>query len=180
MWRGRIEVEYVALATVRAWASGSTPPDPGTIARVSPGEELHLLPASSHRLMTWASVRDIGRPLTGPPASGVLPGVDATWARSALLDHVRDWPTWVRGMTGAGGQAFAVLTLCRARHRVLAGEQLSKRSAATVTAAALPGWAPLVLWAQGWWYDGGRDDEASRLPEVIRFVDETSAQLLAA
>lgn len=86
---------------------------------------------------------------------------------------------WVRDMAGVGGQAYAVLTLCRARHRLLDGRQVSKRSAATLTAAALPGWAPLVLWAQGWWYDGGRDDELSRLPEVIRFVDETSGQLLA-
>lgn len=178
-WRGRIEVEYVALATVRAWASGSTPPEPGTIARVSPGELLHLLPASSHRLLTWASVGDVGRTLAGPPASDLLPVLDAERARSVLLDHVRDWPMWVRDMTGVGGQAYAVLTLCRARHRLLEGRQVSKRSAATLTAAALPGWAPLILWAQAWWYDGGRDDEPSRLPEVIRFVDMTSDQLLA-
>ena len=97
----------------------------------------------------------------------------------ALLAHVRDWPTWVEEMTGPGGQAYAVLTVCRAACRLTTGAQVSKRAAAAWARAAWPDdRADLVAWAERWWYAGGRDDEPSRLPEVTRFVARTSAALL--
>jgi len=63
-WAGRVEVEHVSTAALASGASGA---DLGmhSIARVSPGEALHLLPATSHRLLTWASVRDSGLVLSG-------------------------------------------------------------------------------------------------------------------
>lgn len=84
----------------------------------------------------------------------------------------------VHEMTTPGGQAYAVLTLCRAWHLFTAGRQVSKRSAARHASAALPQWAALIDWAHDWWYAGGDDEEESRLVETTRFVDDVSSRIL--
>jgi hypothetical protein len=149
------------------------------IARVSPGESLHLLPATTHRIVTWSAVHDHGRSLLGPPADPLLPVVDADLVRSALLDHVRDWPTWVTRMNTPGAQSYAVLTLCRAFQRLQNGRQLSKRRAADQTIAARPRWAALIIWARDWWYYSGQDTDPGRADDVLAFVNEFSAAILA-
>ncbi|MGW9198705.1 aminoglycoside adenylyltransferase domain-containing protein [Micromonospora chersina] len=178
-WAGRIEVEYVSLDAVRDAARGRTGHD-HVIARVSPGESLHLLPATTHRLVTWSTVHDHGRRLLGPPAGDLLPAVAPDLVRSALLDHVRDWPTWVTRMTTPGSQSYAVLTLCRAWQRLQHGRQLSKRRAADQTVADRPRWAGLIVWARDWWYGSGPDTDPGRGDEVREFVTELSAAILAA
>ncbi|MEU4237255.1 aminoglycoside adenylyltransferase domain-containing protein [Actinoplanes sp. NPDC026619] len=172
-WAGRIEVEYVSIDAVRAAGGGDH-----LIARISPGEALHLLPATTHRVVTWAGVQHSGRCLLGPPAGELLPAFDAGLVESALLDHVRDWPVWVRSMTAApGGQSYAVLTMCRAVQRLRYGRQLSKRQAADRTIEACPEWADLIAWARDWWYDHGDAADAGRADDVHTFVVEISAQL---
>lgn len=177
-WAGRIEVEYVALATIETVAADPRSTDEHVIARISPGEQLHLLPATSHRLLTWASVRDSGHPLRGPASSALLPPISVAVVTSAVMDQVRDWPVWVLDMQGPGGQSYAVLTVCRALHLERTGRQVSKRRAADYAVAAVPEWAGLILWARDWWYAAGSDDEGSRHPETIRFVDDLSARIL--
>jgi Domain of unknown function (DUF4111) len=178
-WRGRLEVEYVGLGTVTAFAAGGTDPGGHRIARVSPGEALHLLPATTHRLLTWAGVRSGGQAWTGPPPAVLLPAVDPLVVRAAVFDHVRDWPTWVEAMRSPGGQSYAVLTLCRARHLIVEGHQVSKRLAAERARAAWPEWEGLVVWARDWWYAGGADDETARDDEVRSFVDDVTVRILA-
>ncbi|WP_020142442.1 GNAT family N-acetyltransferase [Terracoccus sp. 273MFTsu3.1] len=181
-WRGRIEVETVARSTVESYASGAPetseagPPD--AIMRISPGEELHLLPATSHRVVTWSAVRRTGRRLVGPEASEVLPAVSAHAVRDALLDHVRDWPTWVESMKTIGAQAYSVLSICRAWCAVVEGEQLSKRAAADRFMAERPSDADLVEWARDWWYEGGSDGAEGRFAQVSAFVTRTSRAIL--
>lgn len=177
-WAGRIEVEYVSLEATRHAAHGGAGRG-HVIARVSPGESLHLLPATTHRVVTWSAVHDHGRRLLGPPADKLLPAVDANLVRSALLDHVRDWPTWVTQMTTPGAQSYAVLTLCRAFQRLQNGQQLSKRQSADPTIAALPQWADLIIWAREWWYNAGEDTDPGSVDDVRVFVNELSAAILA-
>jgi hypothetical protein len=172
-WAGRVEVEYAAIATINA-------PEGGVIARISPGEALHLLPVTTHRAVTWATVRATGRPLLGPPPGELLPSFDADLVREALLDHVRDWPAWVTEMTAPGAQSYAVLTMCRAVQRLSHGEQLSKRQAADRTLAGSLTWAELIAWARDWWFSGGEDTDPGRFEEVQAFVTATSAALLQA
>ncbi|MFF5180189.1 nucleotidyltransferase domain-containing protein [Micromonospora sp. NPDC000316] len=100
-WAGRIEVEYVSLGATRDAAHGRAG-QPHAIARISPGESLHLLPATIHRVVTWSTVRDHDRVLVGPSAAALLPAVAPNLVRSALLEHVRDWPTWMTQMTTPG------------------------------------------------------------------------------
>ncbi|MFC5382075.1 aminoglycoside adenylyltransferase domain-containing protein [Aquipuribacter nitratireducens] len=178
MWRSRVEVEYVALDTLQRQATDDDLAAPGVIARVSPGEHLHLLAATQHRVLGWSLAHRHGVTLTGPPVQTVIPAIDDEQARDSLLHHVRDWPTWVRGMTTPGGQAYAVLSVCRAAVALDAGDQVSKKVAATIIAEAVPAHRDVVLWARDWWYQGGSDDEPPRTAAVRRFVDETSTQLL--
>ena len=178
-WAGRVELELVSTAALEAGSHDRLEAEPHLIARVSPGEALHLLPATRHRVLGWEAVRQTGRVLLGPPPDRLLPRVDAHLVRAALLDHVRDWPLWVRDMRDAGGQAYAVLTTCRALVRLQDGRQLSKRQAADrLLERATPAQAGLVRWARDWWYDGGRADAPPRTDEVVAFVDDLSAQLL--
>lgn len=177
-WRGHVEVEYAALETLIEHAEGGPVEALGVIARVSPGEHLHLLPATPHRILGWSLARRYGRSLLGPPAQEVIPSFSEEVVKEALLHHVQDWPVWVRDMATAGGQAYAVLSLCRAAVLLQTGEQVSKKAAATYVAQGMPVWADVVLWARDWWYEGGSDDEPPRTDEIRRFVDETSASLV--
>ena len=178
-WRGRLEVETVGLPTVEAFVGGHAAAGPGdAIMRVSPGERLHLLPATAHRVLTWATVREKGRALVGPPAPSMLPAVSTEAARAALLSHVRDWPVWVEDMQHVGGQVYSVLSLCRAWCAVVEGEQLSKRTAADRFAGANPEDAALARWARDWWYAEGSDDEPGRHQEVRAFVRRTCRAIL--
>lgn len=178
-WVGRIEVEYVGVDTLVQAAADVGHLGRHDIARISPGEALHLLPASSHRLLTWSSVRVQGRPLIGPAPVDLLPALDPCAVRRAVLEHVRDWPTWVREMHLPGGQSYAVLTVCRALRLFAAGEQVSKRQAADWAIDAVREWDELITWARDWWYAAGSDGEASRLPDVTAFVNEMCARILA-
>ncbi|GAB3957698.1 hypothetical protein GCM10027614_73670 [Micromonospora vulcania] len=129
--------------------------------------------------MTWSTVHDSGRVLLGQPADTLLPAFDAGLVRSALLDHVRDWPTWVMRMTTPGAQSYAVLTMCRALQRLRYGRQLSKRQAADQTVGVCPEWAHLIKWARDWWYGHGHDTDSGRTDDVRRFVVELSAIILS-
>lgn len=177
-WRGHVEVEYVALETLLEHEAGEPVEARGVIARVSPGELLHLRPATPHRILGWSLVRRYGQPLVGRPTQEVFPFFSQETVKEALLQHVRDWPAWVREMATAGGQAYAVLSLCRAAVLLRTGEQVSKKAAATNVAQGMPVWEDVVFWARDWWYEGGSDDEPPRTAEVRRFVDETSAALV--
>lgn len=43
-----------------------------------------------------------------------------------MLEHVRAWPDWIEEMRHAGGQAYAVLTLCLAAEAFATGQQVFK------------------------------------------------------
>lgn len=182
-WRGRVEVETVARSTVAAHVANAPAERAGSrdaIMRISPGEPLHLLPATSHRVLTWATVRATGRALVGPAPREVLPPIPAERTRAALLDHVRDWPAWVENMRPVGAQSYSVLSMCRAWCAVVDGEQLSKRAAADRFVTSRPRDADLVTWARDWWYADGSDEEPGRHAEVRDFVVQTSRAILDA
>ena len=179
-WRNRVEVETCGLPTLLALSGGADAGPEDVIMRLSPGETLHLLPASRHRVLTWTTVRERGRRLVGPPAADVLPPVAPDLTRAALLEHVRDWPLWVEDIRSTGGQSYAVLSLCRAWCAVVDGEQLSKLAASDRFAATRPEDADLVAWARDWWYAGGSDGDPGRFGEVRHFVIRTSRAILHA
>lgn len=168
-WTDRVEVEY---ASVTALARFRT--DPRPMVRISPGEPLHVVPATRHYLLNWYAARERSIALHGPPPQDLIPEITtAEWA-DAIRDHVRRWPEWVEDMHTPGAQAYAVLTLCRALYSIETGTQVSKRAAATWAAQTRPAWTDLITWASRWWYEPRSTSQPDHLPEVTRFVDELS------
>ncbi|HEX2864864.1 MAG TPA: aminoglycoside adenylyltransferase domain-containing protein [Deinococcales bacterium] len=174
-WDGRVEVNYLSRAALAAF--GSSEPQ---MARISPGEPLHFTPATRHHTLTLAAARS-GVALVGPPPGELLPAIPPEEVRAVVRQHAAAWPAWVEDYDLPGGQAYAVLTLCRALFTVTTGGQASKKAAALWAAGRLPEWASLVWWAVNWWYGGGRDAPAeSRAAEVRAFVAAASRLVLAA
>jgi hypothetical protein len=97
--------------------------------------------------------------------------------REVLGNHVAQWPEWVKEMRTPGAQAYAVLTLSRSLYAGGKGDQVSKRRGARYAVKQLPEWAPLIEWAESWWYERGSDIEPDRLPEVTAFVGQVSARV---
>lgn len=141
------------------------PTDPGVIARISPGEALHLLAPTRHRLLGWATTRESGHSLLGPEPQVLIPRIDPDRISATVREHLRSWPEWVRTMEFVGGQAYSVLTVARAWAYLSGHGQLSKRQAAGLAADQLPRWAGLLEWANAWWYETrqrGRADTRRR------------------
>ncbi len=172
-WDDRIEVEYVSPAALSTFRT-----QPRRMARISPGEPLHLLEASRHYLLNWYLARR-GVALFGPPPQEVIPEISQQEFVAGVLEHAAAWKAWVADMRHPGGQAYAVLTLCRALYTRLYGAQASKRRAALSVKPLLPRWSALIEWALTWWYEGGTQTEPGRFAEVARFVEEVSDRVLS-
>lgn len=174
---GYVEVEYVSVAAVRAVVQGTDESHP--MISVGKGEPLHELAASRHSVLNWAAALQADRPIAGAAPSAVLPAIDQRLIRQVVLQHVRAWPEWVEEMQHLGGQAYTVLTLCRAAEALASGLQVSKLAAAEAARCRFPEWSALIDWAQQWWYQGGSNSDVGRFKEVRQFVVDVSARLLA-
>lgn len=138
-WHNRVEVAYVGAPSLTTFRSR-----PHAIVRTSPGEALNLRTADHEWILDWYQVRAGGITLSGPPASDVIPAIEASelqrYARTALLgvEHLR--------LNGSDHRfrAYTVLRIARALHTARTGGQLSKQGAARRLAEAHPEWAPLA------------------------------------
>lgn len=172
-WQGRIEVAYVPAPALRTFRTR-----PGRMARISPGEALHLTEAGRHHLLTWDAARQEGVPLVGPPPGEVIPQITRAEFVAVVREHAASWRGWVEDMRHPGGQAYAVLTLCRALYSSAHGGQLSKRAAGRWAQERLPEWGALIGWALEWWYEGGtQTPDMDRFPETRRFVHDVSDRI---
>jgi hypothetical protein len=137
---GYVEVEYVSVAAIRAVVQGTGESRP--MISVGKGEPLHELEASRHSVLNWAAALRADRPIGGAAPSTVLPAIDQRLIHQVVLQHVRAWPEWVDDMQHPGGQAYTVLTLCRAAEALATGRQVSKLAAAQVAKSRFPEWSP--------------------------------------
>lgn len=129
-------------------------------------------------MLNWAAALQADRAIAGAAPSTVLPAIDQRLIDQVVLQHVRAWPEWVEEMQHAGGQAYAVLTLCRAAEALATGRQVSKLAGASVGRSGYSEWFELIDWAEQWWYQGGSDTDVGRFEEVRQFVIDVSARLL--
>jgi hypothetical protein len=163
-----VEVAYVGVAAIRDVVAAKEVDHP--MVRIAPGEPLHELKTTRHRLLDWDAARRADRALVGRPPTDVLPVIPDAAVRQVLLDHLSSWPEWLGESTHTGLQAYAVLTVARCRVRLDTDRPLSKREAGRAAASAHPEWSSLLAWAERWWYAGGADDDV--VPAgVAEFVD---------
>lgn len=171
-WRDRIEVAYVSSDVLATFASVPT----GTIARVSPGEPLHLreLDGNLMWLLDWNGAIN-GETLLGPRPLAIGPAVDADAFRAAVLAQLHELGRTVRASSVAyvpAQQGYIVATVCRALYSLATDEQTSKEHAVTWFAEQRPELADFVRSA----YNAYRADIREPHERLIKFVEQAAAE----
>jgi len=175
-WEDRVEVAYLSVTALRTFRSERSP-----IAVISPGEPFHMTEAGRDWLMNWYVVREKGVALFGPPAEALIAPI--TWEEFAecVRDYAAEWGDRITDVRERKGQAYAILTMCRALHLHRTGETASKRQAALWAQEELPQWSGLIQSALAWreaWREE-QVDHAATHAETIRFVTFVRDEILA-
>jgi predicted nucleotidyltransferase len=172
-WDDRIEIAYLSVAALQTFRS-----HPSEIAIISPGEPFHIKDAGKDWLINWYIVQEKGRTLFGPDPKTLIDPISKQEFIRAVQDQTRDWGDWVYHPRTRKGQAYAILTMCRALYAYRRGDQVSKRQAAVWAQKELPQWSALINNALVW--RAARDDENvdhdATFPETVRFVQFIIAQ----
>lgn len=160
-WDDRIEVDYISAQGLAGCRERTT-----RIARISPGEPLHLLDADRDFLLDWSPAREDAIALIGPPIEAVIPKIP----EAEYLEQVRSYLAGLSDRLGedapAGWRSYAVLTMCRGWYALRSGERLSKRHAAHRARSEFPRWAPTIDRALACRDAPSSDDAEKGLPTV--------------
>lgn len=173
-WAGRIEVRYAARATVNGEGDGP-------IVSISPGEPINRRASGVAWLMDWYLVRERSVALVGPPPAEIVRPIPSEDFVRSIVAHVRSWDGWIDAMQHRKGQAYAILSMCRALYTCTHGGQLSKVQAAAWAQAELPEWADLIANALLWRVapDDPTTDNAATFDRARRFVLAVRERILA-
>ena len=147
-WTGRLEVAYLAERALRTFRRERSP-----IAVISPGEPFHIKDAGHEWLINWWVVRNQARTLCGPPPDTLIDPISREEFRQEVRSHTQEWSEWVEESTERPGQAYAILTLCRALYAWNKVEQVSKQRAAEWAIEAYPQQAEVIRQAIQWRID---------------------------
>ena len=166
-WEDRIEVCYIstdALASVKSKTS--------TITNISPGEPFHRRESNIEWIMNWYVLREKSITLFGPPAKSIVEPISKEEFMQAIKEHVSSWRKYVDDIHKRKGQAYAILTICRALYVIKNGEQVSKKQAAKWAMNELPEWSELIRSAVAWREakDESQVNHESTFPETKKFV----------
>jgi predicted nucleotidyltransferase len=164
---GMVEILYVSENILQTFKTRRS-----SIAVIHPGEPFHTRDAGKDWLMNWYSVQEKGRTLLGPSPKTLITPIAKEEFVQAVQDYAITWRNRINGVHGRPGQAYAILTMCRAYYTYKNGEQISKQKAAKWTAKEFPQWSTLIEDALKWrqnWRDNPVDVEET-LPETKQFV----------
>lgn len=175
VWDDRIDVQYLSVAALRTFRTQRSP-----IAIISAGEPFHMMEAGKEWLLNWYVVREEGVALFGPPAGALIGPI--TWEEYAgcVRDYAVEVAHRMKDVRDRKGQAYAILTMCRALRLHRTGERVSKRQAALWAQDELPQWSSLIQSALAWrevWREQQVDCAATRA-ETIGFVNFVRDQIL--
>ncbi|MBZ0302859.1 MAG: DUF4111 domain-containing protein [Anaerolineae bacterium] len=175
-WHDRIEIVYLSLQALRTFRTQTS-----RVAVISPGEPFHFKEAGREWLMNWYIVREQGVTLLGPPPETLIDPISTDEFIQVVKEHVESWDKWVLDLRDTPGQAYAILTLCRALYACQHGQQASKRRAALWTAEALPEWSETIQNALRWRQEsrtGIPTNPEATVAETQRFVQAVRARIL--
>jgi predicted nucleotidyltransferase len=175
-WNGRVEVAYVSSSALKSFRSESS-----KIAKISPGEPLHLIDAGREWLVNWYVIREQGVALLGPAPDAFIDPISFEEFRLTVKAHAQSWRDGVHEATERPAQAYAILTMCRALYAWQMGEQVSKAQAAAWAERQLPEWAPVIRDAVQWrqnYRDKDVDHDAT-LPAAVGFVNAVADRIAA-
>jgi hypothetical protein len=166
-WEGRLEIAYLSLNALQTFKTQTS-----KIGIISPGEPFHIVEAGRDWLVNWHIVREYGVVLVGPPPAEIIAPTTKAEFVQIVREHVDSWREWITHMEHRPGQAYAILTMCRAYYTVTHGEQTTKLEAAAWAAEQLPEWALVINNAvkrRKAWRDQDVD-HAATLPETRQFA----------
>lgn len=171
-WASHLEGSYIPRAAVRRY-------DPSASVHPSIGVDwpFGIHPHDRSWVIWRWIIREKGVTVGGPPPASLIDPVTERELREAVASLLREvWPAhleapeWLRPRNY---QAFAVLTMCRARYALATGAIASKQAAAAWARERLPQWAQLIDRALLWRCDTQPDD----MTEMLAFIRETVAEL---
>ena len=175
-WEDRVEVAYLSVTALRTFRSETS-----QIAVISPGEPFHMKEAGKDYLQNWYAVRESGVALFGPPAKAII----APITEDEFVQAVRYYASWmgeaVNDVRHRKGQAYAILTMCRALHVHRNGRQASKRQAAQWAQEEMREWSWLIQSALAWRKAWREDDvdHAATYADTVHFVNFVRDQIQA-
>ncbi len=178
-WAGLLELVYISSETLRTFRTKV-----GQLAVISPGEPLNLQEADLHWLMRWYFVRETGRALYGPSPDAFIPPISRTEFVDNVKRHAQNFPAWIQpgspgsmvreGTLGRRGQAYAILTMCRALFACRTGLPATKRHAAIWAQEQLPEWSDLIGDALHWRGEPVATDGVATFSRTQAFVIHVS------
>lgn len=176
-WRSRIDASYVPIATLRAPGHGQRYPVK------YPSEPFHWEDAGSDLLMTRYILREKGVALFGPPPWTLLDPVSRDDLVRAVQQACREWRGYIKDTRSRNGQAFAILSMCRALYTVIQGDFVSKKQAALWAETSKPEWAPVIRQALTWWQNpdlwrNGRIEYNETVASTRQFVNSAIDRIL--
>ncbi len=174
-WDDRIEVDYVSARGLADCLTDTT-----TIARISPGEPLHLVRAGRDFLLDWYPARQDGVTVLGPPLRSLIPSIPEAEYLEEVRKYVAGFASRFDDDASPGSQAYAILTMCRGLFAIRFGERLSKREAASRAKRGFPRWSDLIDRALRW-RDGQWDDDqphgSGTVAETRAFISDVKEML---
>ncbi len=176
-WEDRVDVAYLSVTALRTFRSKRSP-----IAVISPGEPFRMKDAGREWLLNWYVVRQSGVALFGPPAKAIIGPITREEFAQSVWDYAAGWGERTNNARDRKGQAYAVLTMCRALYLHRRGGLASKKKAALWAQKELPEWSGLIQDALAWraaWRDPQSDQDAATRAETIRFVKHVRDRLPA-
>jgi len=173
-WATRLEVVYLPVATLRR----HDPSDQRSYPIAASGRDLaHHRQSLGWVLDRWVA-REHGLTVAGPHPSSLIDPIGPEELRAAVRGLLLSFwagqlqgrpPAWLRPRSD---QAFAVLSMCRARYCLEHGQVVSKPAAAAWASRRLgPPWPKLVARALGWRADQRPDDDG--LGATLALVADT-------
>jgi hypothetical protein len=174
-WDDRIEVDYVSTRGLAECRTRTA-----TIARISPGEPLHLVEAGRDFLLDWYPARRDGIALVGPPFDSLIPPIPEREYRDEVLTYLAGFRDRFDEDVSVRSQAYAILTMCRGFYSTTTGERLSKREAGLRARRDFPRWDRLIDRALGWrdrQWDPEQPDGSTSVAETRAFMDEMAGRL---
>ena len=174
-WDDRLEIAYLSVTALKTFRTQMS-----QIGIISPGEPFHLTEAGKDWLMNWWVVREKGVTLFGPPPTALIDPISREEFVQTVQEHAQASAEWVHKMQNLPGQAYVILTLCRALYASKNREQVSKKEAALWAQASYPQWASLIKKALIWrtdWRDEAVEPAAT-FPETVRFVHFAIEQIV--
>jgi predicted nucleotidyltransferase len=176
-WEDRIDVVYLPVTALREFRS-----EKGLIV-ISPGEPFHVREGEALKdwLQNWYIVRENGLVLFGLPPKEIIPPITKDEFVEAIRRYAVEVRERVKHEMYRKGQAYTILTMCRAIYVLRTGKQASKREAALWAQEEYPEWSRLIqsalAWRQAWREEN--IDHAATHSETTRFVNFVSDRILA-